>query len=45
MKARLIEDGGAAASDPKHFFRSPPFLAAAGVSHTVAAEGIENCFP
>jgi Acetyltransferase (GNAT) domain len=39
VKARLIEDGGAAASDPKHFFRSPPFLAAEGVTHTIAVEG------
>ena len=26
VKARLIEDGGAAASDAEQFFRSPPFL-------------------
>jgi Acetyltransferase (GNAT) domain len=39
VKARLIEDGGAAASDPEQFFRSPPFLAAEGVTHTVAVEG------
>lgn len=38
MKARLIDDGGAAASDPEHFFRSPPFLAAEGVTHTIAVE-------
>jgi Acetyltransferase (GNAT) domain len=39
VKARLIEDGGAAASDPEHFFRSPPFLTAERVTHTVAVEG------
>jgi hypothetical protein len=39
VRARLIEDGGAAASDPEHFFRSPPFLAAEGVTHTAAIEG------
>jgi Acetyltransferase (GNAT) domain len=38
VKARLIDDGGAAASDPEHFFRSPPFLAAEGVTHTIAVE-------
>ena len=37
--ARLIEDGGAAAADPGHFFRSPEFLAAEGVTHTLAIEG------
>jgi Acetyltransferase (GNAT) domain len=36
MKARLIEDGGAAAADPSQFFRSPDFLAAESVTHTVA---------
>jgi Acetyltransferase (GNAT) domain len=35
VKARLIEDGGAAASDPDHFFRSPDFLAAEGATHTL----------
>jgi Acetyltransferase (GNAT) domain len=33
--ARLIEDGGAAASDPGHFFRSPDFLTAEGATHTL----------
>jgi hypothetical protein len=37
--ARLIEDGGAAASDPRQFFRSPEFLAAEGVTHTLAVDG------
>ena len=37
--ARLIDDGGAAAADPGHFFRSPEFLAAEGVTHTLAIEG------
>jgi hypothetical protein len=39
VKARLIEDGGAAASDPKHFFRSPPFLEAEAATHSLAIEG------
>jgi hypothetical protein len=37
-RASLIEDGGAAASDPGHFFRAPGFLEAEGVSHTLALE-------
>ena len=36
MEARLIADGGAAAADPESFFRSPAFLAAEGVTHTIA---------
>jgi hypothetical protein len=39
VKARLIEDGGAAASDGAQFFRSPDFLAAEAVTHTIAIEG------
>jgi Acetyltransferase (GNAT) domain len=39
VKARLIEDGGRAASDAEQFFRSPDFLAAEGVTHTLALEG------
>ena len=39
MKARLIEDGGLAAADAEQFFRSPGFLAAEGVTHTLAVEG------
>ena len=39
MKARLIEDGGRAASDSEQFFRSPEFLAAEGVTHTLALDG------
>ena len=39
MKARLIEDGGAAASDPEQFFRSPAFLEAEAVTHTLAIDG------
>lgn len=39
MKARLIEDGGAEASDAEHFFRSPSFLEAEAVTHTLAIEG------
>jgi hypothetical protein len=39
VRAHLIEDGGAAASDPGQFFRSPAFLDAEGVTHTVAIEG------
>jgi hypothetical protein len=39
VKARLIEDGGRAASDTEQFFRSPDFLAAEGATHTLALEG------
>ena len=39
MEARLIADGGAAAADPESFFRSPAFLAAEGVTHTIAIGG------
>jgi hypothetical protein len=38
VKARLIEDGGAAAADPEQFFRSPAFLEAEGVTHTLAIQ-------
>jgi GNAT acetyltransferase-like protein len=38
VKARLIEDRGEAASDPGHFFRSPAFLEAEGVTHSVSIE-------
>lgn len=39
LRAELIADAGAAAADPGHFFRCPEFLAAEGVTHTVAIEG------
>jgi Acetyltransferase (GNAT) domain len=39
VRANLIEDGGRAASDPEPFFRSPAFLAAEGVTHSLAIEG------
>ncbi len=39
MKASLIEDGGAAASDDANFFRSRDFLEAEAVTHTLAIEG------
>jgi hypothetical protein len=39
LTARLIEDAGAAAADPGQFFRSPEFLGAEGVTHTLAIEG------
>ena len=42
MKAHLIEDEGAAASDPGEFFRSTPFLEAEAVTHTVVIEGGEE---
>jgi hypothetical protein len=40
MPARpsLIEDGGSAASDPDHFFRTPGFLEAEGVTHSLSLE-------
>ena len=43
VKARLIEDGGAAASEAGHFFRSPAFLEAEGVTHTVEIGGRCRC--
>ncbi len=39
MKARLIEDEGAAASDAEQFFRSPTFLEAEAATHTLVVEG------
>jgi hypothetical protein len=39
VKAHLIEDGGAAASDAEQFFRSPAFLEAEATTHTLAIEG------
>jgi GNAT acetyltransferase-like protein len=39
VKANLIADGGTAASDPGNFFRSPAFLEAEGVTHTIEIEG------
>ena len=39
LSARLIDDAGAAAADPAQFFRSPEFLEAEGVTHTLAIEG------
>ena len=35
MKAKLIADGGAAASDDDNFFRSPSFLEAEAATHTI----------
>jgi len=37
VKATLIADGGAAASDEENFFRSPAFLEAEEATHTVEA--------
>ena len=37
-RASLIEDGGSAASDEENFFRSPQFLQAEGVTHTLTIE-------
>jgi hypothetical protein len=37
--ASLVEDGGTAASAPAEFFRSPGFLAAEGVTHSLVIEG------
>lgn len=39
MKARLIEDEGAGASDAQEFFRSEPFLEAEAVTHTLEIAG------
>jgi len=45
VKARLIDDGGQAAADREESFRSPEFLAAEGVSHTLSVEGADLRFP
>jgi hypothetical protein len=45
VKARLIEDGGSAASDAAQFFRSPRFLQAETVTHTLVIEGAELHLP
>lgn len=37
--ATLLDDGGAAASDEGHFFRSPSFLRAEGTTHSLVVEG------
>ncbi|MFL5906451.1 MAG: GNAT family N-acetyltransferase, partial [Solirubrobacterales bacterium] len=42
MRARLVEDGGASASDAEQFFRSPAFLGAEGTTHTLQIEGDEE---
>jgi hypothetical protein len=42
VKARLIEDGGKSTSDADQFFRSPSFLEAEAVTHTLAIEGDEQ---
>ena len=39
MKARLIADGGKAASGEEDFFRSPAFLDAEGVTHSIEIDG------
>jgi hypothetical protein len=39
LTADLIADGGAAASDPNEFFRSPQYLQAEGVTHTIEVQG------
>ncbi|MEZ5076486.1 MAG: GNAT family N-acetyltransferase [Solirubrobacterales bacterium] len=36
--AELLADGGAAAVDPEHFFRSRPYLDAEGATHTLRIE-------
>jgi hypothetical protein len=38
VKARLIEDGGAGASDNEQFFRSGPFLDAEAATHTLVID-------
>lgn len=42
MRAELIADAGAASAAPGQFFRSPAFLAAEGVTHTLSIEGGER---
>jgi len=45
--ARLLEDAGAAAAAPSEFFRSPAFMAAEGVTHSleIAGEGWTEALP
>ena len=45
MKARLIEDDGRTASDAEQFFRSPAFLGAERVTHTLALEEVPLHLP
>jgi hypothetical protein len=45
VKAELISDGGAAASDEDNFFRSPAFLEAEGATHTIEIDGGALRFP
>ncbi len=45
MRARLIEDGGEAASDREQFFRSPEFLAAERATHTLSVEQADLLVP
>jgi hypothetical protein len=40
VKARLIADGGAAASEDDNFFRSAPFLEAEQATHTIEVDGL-----
>jgi hypothetical protein len=40
VKARLIADGGAAASEDDNFFRSAPFLEAEEATHTIEVGGL-----
>jgi Acetyltransferase (GNAT) domain len=40
VKAHLIDDGGAAASDAAEFFRSPAFLEAEAVTHTLTIDDL-----
>jgi hypothetical protein len=39
QRATLIEDAGAASAAPAHFVRSPQFLAAEAVTHTLSIDG------
>jgi hypothetical protein len=45
LAAELISDGGAAAVDPGHFFRSHAFLEAEGVTHTIAVPEARLALP
>jgi GNAT acetyltransferase-like protein len=45
VKATLIADGGAAAAEDENFFRSPPFLKAEGVTHTIDLAGAAMRLP
>lgn len=45
LTARLIEDGGEAAASDEDFFRTPAYLAAESVTHSIVIEEAETAMP